>query len=874
MNANDSSIRDRAECRPDLHTGDNRRPLAPIQRNSRQAALLRAAVTLLLLTATRSAQWAHAHDGCVQAAIDDARIQGGGSRTSRIQAVVSDLVRNRAALTSDSGAASPACADLAQMSILFDADADAGAIADVLEAQPDEQFGMFVAQGSRWSATATNGSVSVGARMTLTYSFVPDGTSINVAGFGQADANVIHSALDANFPGGRTAWKAQFRRAFDRWSALTNITFVEVSDDGATFPTSAGALGARGDIRIAMRPLGAPLAVNFYPQFGGDMVLDSEDVELLCSATDNFRTLHNTLMHEQGHGLGLAHVMPQSGTKLMEPALNTGFDGPQEDDIRAVQSIYGDAHEPNPAYGSEGFIGGPLREAAAGRIEYVVRDLAIERAGESDWYAFTAFAMAPIAIHVLPVGSTYDTGPQTAATTTSVNAAAARNMGLRLWRRVSAATGQLQLLAQIDFHGAGTAEYHPPIPYSLAGYMLVEVYADDGLSDVQRYELRIANGAIDPTPPPQLIIHDIAGGTEMADGSTLSLTSAAGQPVTRTLTILNAGEAALTLGAPQISGTHAAEFIASLITTSVSGGGFTSMAVAFAPAAGGVRSAVLTFASNDPARPTATIQLQGSSPLQPRLEVRIDGAALATAQPIAFGDVYAGGSVSRVLELRNTGEANLSISNVVTTGAFRVEMAASVLAPGASISGLIAAEPITIGAQAGQLRVFSNNPGGLTVHALTAAGIAPPADCDADGTSDADEIAAGAGDCNGNGIPDSCEADSDGDGLIDDCDPNPFTHELLDSDGDGAPDVQDAHPFDPTNGQGAADADDADGGIADQQKPDAGIGGAGDGKTGGFDIIRDDDVIFGPAPCGLGAGFGLAASLIALSGSSTRRRAR
>ncbi|QOJ15724.1 MAG: choice-of-anchor D domain-containing protein [Planctomycetia bacterium] len=838
----------------------------------RCALLLRTALALLLLTATRSVQWAHAHDGCVQLALDDARMgSGGGSRASRIQVVARELADLRTLLRVNGDAAAPVCADLAQMSILYDPNADDEAILESLEAQPDEQFGMFAAQGSRWTTTATNGSVAIGNRMTLTYSFVPDGTSIAVAGFGGAAGNVLHAELDANFPGGRTAWKAQFQRTFDRWSELMNVTFVEVSDDGASFPASAGLLGARGDIRIAMRPLGAPLAVNFYPQFGGDMVLDSEDIAQFCNATDNFRTLHNTLMHEQGHGLGLAHVMPQSGTKLMEPVLNSGFDGPQEDDIRAVQSLYGDAHEPNGSYASHGFVGGPLREAAAGRIEYTLRNLAIERGGESDWYGFTAFAMAPIAIHVLPIGSSYESGAQSATVTSTVDARAARNLGLRLWRRVSAATGQLELFAQIDFNSAGVAEYHPPIPYSVAGYMLVEVYAEDGLSDVQRYELRIANGAIDPTPPPQLLVHDLAAGATLANGAAVQMNSnGAGQTVTRTLTIQNGGEATLTLGAPQISGANASEFSASLIGSSVAAGATASLAIAFTPGAGGSRSALLTLPSNDPQRPTATIQLQGVAALQPRLELFVDGAALATGQAIAFGDAPVGGLSSRTLVVRNGGEASLTISGVQVTGAFGTNLASMALAPGASVITTITAQPTTTGTQNGQLRIFSNTPAGPVIHALSATGVLPPPDCDANGVSDADEIAAGASDCNGNGIPDGCEADADGDGLIDGCDPNPFTHEQLDSDGDGTPDVTDSHPLDPTNGAGQTPVNGGGAnGIGDDGN-EAGVGAKDDGED--ARLIRDEDVVFGPAPCGFGVGFGLMASVLGLSGATIRRR--
>lgn len=44
-------------------------------------------------------------------------------------------------------------------------------------------------------------------------------------------------------------------------------------------------------------------------------------------------------------------------------------------------------------------------------------------------------------------------------------------------------------------------------------------------------------------------------------------------------------------------------------------------------------------------------------------------------------------------------------------------------------------------------------------------------DCDGDGVSDADEIAAGGGDCNVDGVPDACQplADCDGDGVLDLC---------------------------------------------------------------------------------------------------------
>ena len=48
------------------------------------------------------------------------------------------------------------------------------------------------------------------------------------------------------------------------------------------------------------------------------------------------------MAHEAGHGLGLGHVTPVNGTKLMEPNISLAYDGPQADDILAVNRGYGD----------------------------------------------------------------------------------------------------------------------------------------------------------------------------------------------------------------------------------------------------------------------------------------------------------------------------------------------------------------------------------------------------------------------------------------------------------------------------------------------------------------------------------------------------
>jgi hypothetical protein len=90
------------------------------------------------------------------------------------------------------------------------------------------------------------------------------------------------------------------------------------------------------------------------------MVLDSLDMATFADSTGDYRALRNVLMHEHGHGLGLAHIEPALGNHLMEPFLATAFEGPQEDDIRGAHYLYGDWAEANDAMGSETFVGGPL----------------------------------------------------------------------------------------------------------------------------------------------------------------------------------------------------------------------------------------------------------------------------------------------------------------------------------------------------------------------------------------------------------------------------------------------------------------------------------------------------------------------------------
>ena len=210
-----------------------------------------------------------------------------------------------------------------------------------------------------WVQTASgsrgNGN---GTPATITWSIVPDGTTAisNTDSNDTAPSNLI-SFMNSNFGGssGQTnltlqPWFHILSDAFGRWSQLGGLNFVyEPHDDGALHPgdNNDGALGVRGDIRLAganVDGTGTVLAFTYLPEGGSDMVIDTSETNFLKNSGTNFINYRNTLMHEIGHALGVLHVSTTSDL-LLEPVINTSFDGPQLDEVRAVQFFFGDANE-------------------------------------------------------------------------------------------------------------------------------------------------------------------------------------------------------------------------------------------------------------------------------------------------------------------------------------------------------------------------------------------------------------------------------------------------------------------------------------------------------------------------------------------------
>ena len=211
----------------------------------------------------------------------------------------------------------------------------------------------------RWNRTATNFSTgSQGTPVTVTWSFPADGVLIpgNTSG---TVANNLQNFLDTNWgvgSGGSDLTQhrgSHFRAVVRRLSALSGVTYVyEPHDDGISFSSSVsagGVLGTRGDVRLGGRSYGAglnTLASNYYPDYG-EMMINTDQVNYLHNGANNYRGFRNTLMHELMHGLGISHVESSSSGFLIEPILSNAFDGPQLDDLLAIERLYGDAYEKN-----------------------------------------------------------------------------------------------------------------------------------------------------------------------------------------------------------------------------------------------------------------------------------------------------------------------------------------------------------------------------------------------------------------------------------------------------------------------------------------------------------------------------------------------
>ncbi|MBK7875307.1 MAG: matrixin family metalloprotease [Planctomycetes bacterium] len=385
--------------------------------------------------------------------------------------------------------------------------------------------------GNRWSGAQ-------GSPRALSWSLAPDGVSIP-GGIGEATApNNLFAQMDTKFAasGGRATWIARIQASFDRWQQLTGLTFTRVQvagqdwDDGAAWG-SGGAAGARGDIRISMHAIDGGNGVLAYTEFpsGGDMVIDS--AEGWGSSTNQHRFFRNTFMHELGHAFAIEHVCSNNSAQLMEPFLDTSFDGPQHDDVRACQRLYGDFHEADNTAATANDLGTiasgttlsnscTMPTPPTGVNPANTSICSIDADAELDFWKFTVTASSAVSVTLTPLGFTYDNTQQTQANpnctqaNSTTNSLTAADLKLELL-----ASNGTTVLATAPTQPAGTAESVTNINVS-AGVVYIRVSEVNAPSTTQNYRLSITvqnncSGAPDCNGNGVRDSCDIANGTSL-----------------------------------------------------------------------------------------------------------------------------------------------------------------------------------------------------------------------------------------------------------------------------------------------------------------------------------------------------------------------
>ncbi len=382
-----------------------------------------------------------------------------------------------------------------------------------------------------WASTASGTRTANGQPATITWSIVPDGTATTTeAGTSTTPSNLV-SFMNTNFGGNssqtdltKQPWFHIFTDAFGRWNQLGGVNFVyEPHDDGVAHPSANGVLGVRGDIRLAGFNIDNPsgtLAFTYVPSGGSDMAIDTSESSLFTSGANlNYVYYRDTLMHEIGHTFGLDHVSTNetaTGKLLMEPFIDdtpNPIDGPQLDEVRAIQFFFGDVNEKSNGgvgngtaaratslgaltSGSTRLVGAsadvPTQAISPTATDFV----SISNSKDVDFYSFTVSAASTLSAVLTPRGGVFTQGDADHnVTPTTFDANSRANLALT----ILAANGTT-VLGSADLGGVGVAETIANLLLPAAGTYYAEI-TEGTENTVQLYELGLTATLVAATLP-------------------------------------------------------------------------------------------------------------------------------------------------------------------------------------------------------------------------------------------------------------------------------------------------------------------------------------------------------------------------------------
>jgi hypothetical protein len=219
----------------------------------------------------------------------------------------------------------------------------------------------------------------------ITYSFMPDGTSV-----GQTQS-VLFQTLNAKFA--TATWEGQIEQAASLWENVTNVNLALVSDGGEPVGTNGDQQDDPrfGDIRIGAVPLpSGVLAETFLPPpanggtDAGDILFNSNISWQIGSSYD----LMTVAAHEFGHALGLGES--SVSTAVMYGTYNGIKESLTSDDIAGIQSIYGTRQfdQFNDAGTHNGSLFGAtnINSYITSSSQIAIPSLDITSPGQSEWF--------------------------------------------------------------------------------------------------------------------------------------------------------------------------------------------------------------------------------------------------------------------------------------------------------------------------------------------------------------------------------------------------------------------------------------------------------------------------------------------------------
>jgi len=343
------------------------------------------------------------------------------------------------------------------------------------QAQPQSSLRFEVT--TRWADGGANGDP-----ITITYSLAPDGLTLPDTIAGPKDPegpSELFEEFDQRFENDRAWWLFLIDECFegssiDSWGRISGITFTRVTgppvdpdgpgplpespvdwDDGSAWgtPGPIGGGGATvGDIRIGAKFIDGPGGLLGYafppdhPMYPGEIVLDIDAT--WQDPSFGYRRLINVMSNLIGIAIGLDLVCPDNDSKIMEPIQDEqDMQGPQLDDIRGVNSLYGDYLENNDELSTDTAIELPFDPVASllGQ-QFEFTTLSIDTFLDKDFF----YIVVPpeladsegkvdvdVRIQAIPVGDQYLVGPDNngacgGVQTETVDASIAQNLRVSL----------------------------------------------------------------------------------------------------------------------------------------------------------------------------------------------------------------------------------------------------------------------------------------------------------------------------------------------------------------------------------------------------------------------------------------------------------